>query len=102
MDFDIPGELKDIVGLAREFARAEVRPAEVAIDRMPDPVAAFTSEIHRNITKQLFALGFHKLTLPEAVGGLGLAPGASFFVIRELAYAGVGLASQMLVTPVAA
>lgn len=102
MDFDLPGEIKDVVGMAREFARAEVRPAELAIDRIPDPSAAFTSEIHRSITKQLYELGFHKISLPEAVGGLGLAPPGGFFVQRELAYAGVGLASQMLVTPIAA
>jgi alkylation response protein AidB-like acyl-CoA dehydrogenase len=102
MDFEMPEEFKEIVGMAREFARAEVGPAEVAIDRIADPSEAFTSDVHRAITRQLFALGFHKLTLPEQVGGLGLPPRASFFVQRELAYAGAGLASQMLVTPIAA
>ena len=35
MDFDIPEELKDIVG--GQFARSELRPAEVAIDCIPIP-----------------------------------------------------------------
>jgi alkylation response protein AidB-like acyl-CoA dehydrogenase len=102
MDFEIPADFKDIIGMAREFARAEVRPAEVAIDRIADPSAAFTSDVHRSITRQLYALGFHKLSLPEQVGGLGLPSPGGFFVQRELAYAGAGLASQMLVTPIAA
>lgn len=102
MDLDIPEELRDIVDLARQFARHDLREAENEIDRIPDPVAAYTSETHRTITKKMYTMGFHKLTLPEALGGLGLPGLAKFYVEQEMAYGGVGLTAQMLVAPIAA
>ena len=102
MDFEIPEELRDVVGLARQFARTDLREAEDEIDRITDPVAAYTSETHRTITKKMYALGLHKLTLPEAIGGLGLPSMAKFLVEQELAVGGAGLTAQMLVTPIAA
>lgn len=102
MDFDIPDAFRDVVELAGSFARADLREAENELDRMPDAASAFTSETHRSITKKMHALGLHKLTLPEAVGGLGLPPLARFLVERELAVGGAGLTAQMLVTPMGA
>ena len=102
MDFDIPAELQDIVDLTRDFAKTELREAENELDRFQDPLDAFTSEVHRTITKKMFDVGFQKLTLPTAVGGLGLPGLAKWLVDEELAVGGAGLTSQMLLTPIGA
>ncbi len=102
MDFDVPEDLREILEVTRHFASTDLREAEVELDRYQDPLEAFTSETHRAITKKMFALGLHKLTLPSGVGGLGLPRLAKFLVEEELAAGGAGLASQMLVTSIAA
>lgn len=102
MDFEIPAELRETVQLAAEFARNDLREAENELDRITDPTEAFRSEIHRTITKKMFAMGFHKLTIPSEFGGLGLPSIARFLVEEQMAVGGAGLASQMLVTPICA
>lgn len=102
MDFEVPEALRDVVDLARSFARADLREAENELDRFVDPLDAFTSETFRSITKKMYGMGFNKLTLPDAVGGLGLPSMAKFLVEQEMAVGGAGLTSQMLVSSIAA
>lgn len=100
--FDLPQEIEDARSLAREFAAKELRPAESALDRIEDPEAAYTDPEMKAILARLYEMGFHKLTLPEAAGGLGLPGLAGSVVLEELAVGGPGLASHMLVAPIAA
>lgn len=102
MDFDLSEELGQPIGLARDFARQVLRPAEEAIDRIADPVEAFTSEIHRDVTRKMYEIDLHKLGLPVEMGGLGLPAMARLAIDEEIAVGGAGLASQLLLTPLAA
>lgn len=97
--FELPDEIRDVQKLARDFARNELRPAEEAIDRITDPAEAFQSQEFKKIVARLYEMGFHKLTFPEEVGGLGLPQFASYVVLEELAAGGPGLASHILVAP---
>lgn len=100
--FDLPDEITDVQALARDFAAKELRPAECAIDRYEDPEAAYSSPELKDILGRLYEMGLHKLTLPEESGGLGLPGFAGSVVLEELAVGGAGLASHMLVAPIAA
>lgn len=102
MDFGIPEDFAQPVGLARDFAREVLRPAEEAIDRIADPVEAFTSDVHREVTRKMYELDMHKLGLPVEMGGLGIPAMARFMIDEEIAFGGAGLASQLLLTPLAA
>ena len=95
-DFALTDTQKQILDTAREFGRKVLQPAEIALDRIPDPQAAFASDTYRQTMAAAFALGFHKMTLPEAYGGLGLDPTTSGMVWEELARYGVGFTAGLL------
>lgn len=99
--FDLPDEIADVQGLARDFVTKELHEAEAAVDAIPDPEAAYDSAEFRDVLGRMYEMGFHKLTLPEGIGGLGLPGFAGSVVLEELAVGGPGLASHMLVAPIA-
>lgn len=100
--FELPDDVAEVADLARDFVGKELHEAEAAIDRIADPAAAYTSPEMQNILGRMYEMGFHKLTLPEEIGGLGLPGFAGSVVLEELAVGGPGLASHMLVAPIAA
>jgi alkylation response protein AidB-like acyl-CoA dehydrogenase len=102
VDFALPEELERIRDTARDFARKEVRPAGVALDAMPHPEQAYTSDTLRHVLGQAYEIGFHKLTLPKEVGGLGAPALATILVQEELAVGDAGIASHLLVAPMIA
>ncbi|MGQ0631002.1 MAG: acyl-CoA dehydrogenase family protein [Sporichthyaceae bacterium] len=95
MDFDLPDEAVELVGLAREFARADLATAERHLDAVADPVEAFTSEVYRTWRKAARGIGLHQILLPPSIGGLGLSPQTYYLVMEELAAGGAGLALVM-------
>ncbi len=95
MDFDLPDEAVELVGVAREFARAELATAERHLDAVTDPVEAFSGEMYRSWRKQARGIGLHQILLPPQIGGLGLSAETYFAVLAELAAGGAGLALVM-------
>jgi short/branched chain acyl-CoA dehydrogenase len=63
MDFDLSDEQKAIQGLAREFARDEVRPRAEEMDR--------NAEFPYELVAKMAELGFMGLPFPEEYGGAG-------------------------------
>ena len=102
VDFSLPDELQKIRDMTREFARKEVRPAGVELDRMPEPEQAYTSETLRRVLARAYELGFHKMMLPKEAGGLGAPPMTQIVVQEELAVGDAGIASHLLVAPMIA
>jgi len=102
VDFALPEEVEKIRDMTREFARQELRPAGVALDRIPDPETAYTSETMRRVLARAYDAGFHKLNLPKEAGGLGAPPMTNIIVQEEMAAADAGLASHFLVAPMIA
>ncbi len=98
IDFEPTETQKQITGTAREFGKGVLQPVETELDRM-EPEQAFQSSLFWNAMKQAFELGFHKMALPEAVGGLGLDPQTTGMVWEELARWGPGFAAGL--TPAA-
>lgn len=102
VDFKLSSEIREFQSLARDFARGEIRPAEAELDTIKDPVEVFESETFKSVMKKAYECGFHKTGLPEPVGGLGLGTFGQLVILEELAAGGAGLASQILVCPIAA
>lgn len=100
IDFSPTKDQLEIQTLARKFAREVIRPAEVALDKMADPDAVFSSELFRDTLRQSYELGFHKMGIKEEFGGLGLDPLTTALVWEELAYGGIGIAATLLAAPV--
>ncbi len=95
-DFSLTDTQKQIVQTAQDFAREVLEPAEIALDRMASPDEAFNCELFRETMAEAFKLGFHKVTLPQEHGGLGLDPVTAGLVWEELARYGIGFAAGLM------
>lgn len=96
IDFTLTDEQKQLQGLAREFGRDVLGPAEIELDRLADPDAVFSSDRFRDVIRQAYELGFHKMGLREDLGGLGLDASTTGLVWEELARHGVGFAAGLM------
>ena len=96
VDFERTDTQEQMVGAAREFGRGVVAPAEVELDRIADPEEVFGSERYWSVMSQCFELGFNRMALPEAFGGLGLDPQTTGMVWEELARWGPGFAASLM------
>ncbi len=99
MDLKLSDEQQQMIDMSRSFAMDVIRPAEIELDKMADPVAAFESETFKNVIRQAYEIGFHKMIIPEPFGGLGLDAFTMDLIIEELAYGGAGLTSVIMVCP---
>jgi len=102
VNFTLPEEVERIQQMTRDFARNEVRPAGIEIDRIPDPESAYTGDRMRRLLSSAYEIGFHKLNLPKEVGGLGAPAMTNVVVQEELAVGDAGIASHFLVAPMIA
>jgi alkylation response protein AidB-like acyl-CoA dehydrogenase len=99
---NLDSEQKALVELAREFAEQEMRPVEIALDRIADPEEVFSSEAYRDVLRKAWEIGFHKMRLPKEVGGLGVDPITGSLVVEELCRGGVGIANAIVISATAA
>ncbi|PKQ05027.1 MAG: hypothetical protein CVT73_12470, partial [Alphaproteobacteria bacterium HGW-Alphaproteobacteria-12] len=96
IDFGQSPEQLEIVELARKFGQKHLEPAEIALDRIGNPEEVFASELYRKTMATAFDLGFHKMTVAEQYGGLGLDPTTVGPVWEELARYGAGFTASLL------
>lgn len=102
VSFTLSEEVERIRDMTRDFARNEVRPAGIEIDRIPDPETAYTGERMQRLLASAYELGFHRLNLPKEVGGIGAPEMTNIIVQEELAVGDAGIASHFLVAPMIA
>lgn len=98
--FNLTDTQEMMVATARDFGRAVLEPAETALDKMASPTEAFASETYKKAMAGAFQLGFHKMTLGQQVGGLGLDHATVGMVWEELARHGVGFAASLVASSV--
>ena len=96
VDFEWTDTQRQIVNTAREFGRSVVAAAEIELDRVADPEEVFASELYWSVMSQFFELGFNRMALPEAFGGLGLDPQTTGMVWEEIARWGPGFAASLM------
>jgi alkylation response protein AidB-like acyl-CoA dehydrogenase len=96
VDFEITDVQKQMIGAAGEFGKGVLAPAEAELDRIADPEQAFQSEVYWNALAQAFELGFNRMAIPEALGGLGLDPQTTGMVWEELGRWAPGFAATLM------
>lgn len=97
-----PSEIQEqMLETARKFGRDVFAPAEIELDKIPQPEAAYQSETFRRALAGAYEIGFHKMALLEDYGGLGLDPLTIGLVWEELATHGVGLTATLVAASVA-
>jgi short/branched chain acyl-CoA dehydrogenase len=87
MDFDLTDEQKAIQGLAREFARDEVRPRAEEMDR--------NERFPYELLAKMAELGFMGLPFPEEYGGAGGDTVSYALAVMEIARADASTAITM-------
>ncbi len=96
IDFEPTSTQKQILAAAYEFGKAVVYPAETTLDQIADPNEVYTDNLFWEVMGQAFELGFPKMALPEAYGGMGLDPQTTGMVWEELARWGPGFTAAMI------
>ncbi len=96
IDFEPDGIQKRIVATAHEFGKEEMYPAERELDRMPDPDEVHESDLFWDIMGKAFEIGFPKMALPEAFGGMALDPQTTGMVWEEIARWSPGFAASLI------
>ncbi len=102
VDFELSETQHQLIATAREFAKEVIQPAEIALDQISEPEEVFKSDLFRKVMAQAYQLGFHRMALPEKLGGLGLDSITIGMVWEELARQGAGIAASLLSASVVA
>ena len=103
LDFDarMGRRLNALQETARAFGREVVRPAGIALDRLPDPADVVAeNSVLWDVIRGFRERGLHRLMLPAAFGGtVGRLPSlATVLMAEQLGYADGGLAISLLVS----
>jgi len=96
IDFTLSDTQQQLLGTARDFGKEVLGPAEIALDKLADPQAVFEDERYWDALKQSFELGFHKMTINEHFGGLGLDASTTGLVWEELGRWAPGFAASLI------
>ena len=96
IDFSLTDTQQQLLGMARDFGKEVLGPAEIALDKLADPDAVFQDERYWSAMKQAFELGFHKMTINEHFGGLGLDASTTGLVWEEFGRWAPGFAASLI------
>ncbi len=96
IDFEPTPTQKQILSAAHEFGKSVVYPAETALDQIADPNDVYTDNLFWEVMGKAFELGFPKMALSEAYGGMELDPQTTGMVWEEMARWGPGFAASMI------
>ena len=97
-DPTITEDQAELRAAARRFAADVLRPAGVAIDRMPAQAVVARGSLLFDVLRQAAALGYTRLGGTPELGGLALSPVSRHLVYEELAWGSLGLTAVIFLT----
>ena len=98
LNLTLTEEQKALITAARRFFREVWRPASIALDKLADPADVIAPDsIFWETGRKTFELGYHKMGLPEEIGGLSVDPLSMAILTEEMGYASPGLAASWMV-----
>ncbi|MHB8896448.1 MAG: acyl-CoA dehydrogenase family protein, partial [Candidatus Geothermincolia bacterium] len=89
LDFSFEEEDLQFLGVVREFAQNEIKPAGKELDRQFDP------EIFWKVWRKAAGIGLLGVMVPEAFGGVGGSVTSLLLLVEELAAADAGITGSM-------
>lgn len=100
IDSKVDGETEAIKEEAHRFAKEQLRPASIEIDKMTSEdyqqrVSDINSSPWWRVMKQAKKLGYNKILIPESLGGPDLTPLERWVIAEELAWGGSGFALSL-------
>ncbi len=95
LEVELNSEQKALVETAKRFAAEIMRPAGTALDKMSPGDVADKRSVLWSVYSQYHEIGFHKLIIPKALGGLEVDPLSWTLIIEQLAYGDAGLCESL-------
>ena len=95
LDLNLTEEQKSLRDMIRKFGAEVVRPAGVALDKLPDPAAVIADgSVLWEVYRQFRELGLHKASILKTAGGMlgDIDEMAQVLMVEEMGYADAGLA----------
>ncbi len=95
---ELTAEQQSIKEETHKFAAEVLRPASIELDKLsPDEVIAEGS-VHWDVFRKAYELGYHKVALPESLGGTDMSPLTRHIFTEEMAWGSVDFALSLAVT----
>lgn len=88
-------EQKAMVETAKKFADEVMRPAGIELDKMDSKSIVEKSSMLWSVYRKYHELGFHKLILPKALGGLEADSLTWTLIVEQLGYGDAGLCESL-------
>jgi len=98
IDINLTDEQIALRDTIRKFGAEVMRPAGEKLDKLADPADVFAKgSVLWNVFKQYRELGFHRRSIPKALGGMmeDMDPMSNLIMGEELGYADAGLAISL-------
>lgn len=92
---ELNDEQKALVETAGRFAREVLRPAGIELDKQRPEETIQADSLLWDVYKQYHELGFHRLIMPKALGGLEVDPLSWTLIVEQLAYGDAGLCESL-------
>lgn len=94
IDLNVSDDAKAMLQVVKRFSMEVMRPAGIALDKMPDPASVIAEDsVLFDVFKGFRELGLHLMQIPKAAGGMeeDLDPMAKIMIAEQLGYADAGL-----------
>jgi alkylation response protein AidB-like acyl-CoA dehydrogenase len=95
LEVTLDEEQKAMVATAARFAREVLRPAGIQLDQLDSKGVVEKSSLLWSVYRKFHELGFHKLIIPKALGGLEIDPLTWTLIIEQLGYGDAGLCESL-------
>ncbi len=95
LDSTLNDEQKAIVTMANKFAMEVLRPAGIALDKLAPGEVAQKDSVLWDVYKKYHELGFQRMIIPKALGGLEIDPLSWTLTVEQLAYGDAGLCESL-------
>ncbi|WP_456368697.1 acyl-CoA dehydrogenase family protein [Geoglobus sp.] len=77
------------------FALEVMRPASIELDRMDPEERVKPDSPYFRVFREMKKLGYHRITIPEEMGGVELTPLQRYMIMEELGWGSLGLATAI-------
>jgi alkylation response protein AidB-like acyl-CoA dehydrogenase len=88
-------EQNAMVETAKKFANEVMRPAGIELDKMDSEGIVEKSSVLWSVYRKYHELGFHKLIIPKALGGLEIDSLTWTLIVEQLGYGDAGLCESL-------
>jgi alkylation response protein AidB-like acyl-CoA dehydrogenase len=95
MGLELDAEQRAMVDTAGRFAMEVMRPAGIALDKIDPGEVIERDSVLRSVYRKYHELGFHKLIMPKALGGLEIDPLTWTLIVEQLGYGDAGICESL-------